>query len=52
MPIRMKRKEAKAQVLHLVNMRYGLNLTAKDHDAADAVAVALAGYCKIRREQG
>ena len=50
LPANLPRKMAKEQVTHLVNVRYGLELTPKDHDAADAVAVALAGYCKIRRE--
>ena len=50
LPARMKREDAKEQVTRLVNWRYSLDLKPEDHDAADAVAVALAGYCKIRRE--
>ncbi len=52
LPIKLRRDTAKAHVLQLVNARYGLNLTPKEHDAADAIAVALAGYNVVMREGG
>ena len=50
LPGNLPRKMAKEQVTRLVNLRYSLDLTPEDHDAADALAVALAGWCKIQRE--
>ncbi len=52
LPIRLRRDTAKAHVLQLVNARYGLKLGPKEHDAADAIAVALAGYNVVMRESG
>jgi len=48
--INMKRAEAKKQVVRLVNAMFSLELTAKDHDAADAVAVGLAALKKMKLE--
>ena len=46
LPWMMKRAAAKAQVLALVNARFGLELTAAEHDAADALAIGLAAVAK------
>ena len=50
LPGNLPRKMAKEQVTRLINWRYSLDLKPEDHDAADAVAVALAGWCKLRTE--
>ena len=47
LPWMMARDAAKAQVLALVNARFGLALTADEHDAADALAVGLAAVAKM-----
>ena len=46
LPWMMGRDAAKAQVLARVNARFGLALTADEHDAADALAVGLAAVAK------
>ena len=46
LPWMMARDAAKAQVLALVNARFGLELGADEHDAADALAVGLAAVAK------
>ena len=51
LPARMKRADAKANVLRLVNARYNLELKAKDHDVADAIAVALAAARVLKLEE-
>jgi Holliday junction resolvasome RuvABC endonuclease subunit len=51
LPAFMKRKPAKEAVIRNVNMIYGLDLTAKEHDAADAIAVGRAGILKANVEQ-
>ena len=48
LPIRLKRAEAKRRVVALVNARFGLNLTQKQHDIADAIAVGLAAMRQMR----
>ena len=46
LPMAMESKAAKAQVLALVNARFGLALTADEHDIADALAIGLAAVAK------
>ena len=45
-----KRNHAKRMLVSLVNARFGLDLSPKEHDAADAIAVAVAADLKLRRE--
>ena len=46
----LKRAVAKREVLRLVNAIYSLELTAKDNDAADAIAVGFAAIRKLKLE--
>ena len=50
LPIRLRRNEAKARVLSLVNAMFELELTTKDHDIADAIAVGVAAQKKLKLE--
>lgn len=51
LPPRMRRDNAKSAVLRIVNALYGLRLTEADHDAADAVAIAVAAANKLKEER-
>ena len=46
LPLTLDSKSSKIQVTALVNARFGLALTADEHDAADALAVGLAAVAK------
>ena len=48
LPGNMRRDPAKANVMRLVNERYGLSITCDDE--SDAVAIALAAVRKMRRK--
>lgn len=51
LPARMKRADAKAAVLRNVNQIYGLELSSKEHDTADAIAVGRAGLLKAAEDR-
>jgi len=51
LPMRMKRKDAKEMVRTLVNQVYKLELTAEQHDIADAIAVGHAAIVEIKKEE-
>ena len=47
LPLTLDSKSSKIQVTALVNARFGLALTADEHDIADALAVGLAAVAKM-----
>ena len=51
LPGNMKRDPAKAAVRRNVNAIYGLELTGKQHDIADAIAVGREGILKLQTEK-
>ena len=46
LPLTLDSKSSKIQVTALVNARFGLALTADEHDIADALAIGLASVAK------
>ena len=46
LPLTLDSESSKIQVTALVNARFGLELTAAEHDAADALAIGLAAVAK------
>jgi len=51
LPWNVKRAEAKRLIVQYVNLRYGLGLTEKEHDVADAVAVGVAAMSRLKEEE-
>lgn len=51
LPANMKAKPAKTHILRIVNAMFDLDLTADQHDIADAVAVAVAAQKKLRERE-
>lgn len=50
LPIKTPREQAKRRIVALVNAQFGTSLTDDEHDAADAIAVAVAAGQVLRRE--